>query len=205
MANSIESPHGEVRFRHALDWLLAQPPAAPLLVLAPTLDAGNDLLRAATKEKGAVFGWAMESLGSLAMRLSALPLATRGLTLAPPLALEAVCVRVVSDQQTQGKLGRLAPIGDRPGLPRALLRTFSELAQATIDPEAVPAELGELYRHYRATLANLGLADRSDVLLAAVEVARTSAASPLGVPLCAFDPAPKTRLERDLLELLVQR
>ena len=176
-----------------------------MLVLAPTLDAGNDLLRAATKQKGAVFGWAMESLGSLALRLSALPLAARGLTLAPPLALEAVCVRVVSELQTAGKLGRLAPIADRPGLPRALLRSFTELGQAAAPPEAVPGELALLYRHYRATLASLGLADRSVMFVAAVEAARESSMPPLGVPLCAYDPSPKTRLERDLLATLVTR
>ena len=175
MATLVESPHGEVRFRQALRWLSARPPAHPLLVLAPTLDAGNDLLRAATKQRGAVFGWAMESLGSLAVRLSALTLAERGLTLAPSLALEAVCVRVVSELRTQGRLGRLGPIGDRPGLPRALLRTFSELGQAAVEPEAVPAELAELYRQYRATLESLGLADRSNVLSAAIETARASA------------------------------
>jgi len=205
MLTSVVSPHGEVRFRAALRWLSAQPSARPLLVLAPTLDAGNDLLRAATKEKGAVFGWAMESLGSLSVRLSALTLAARGLTLAPPLALEAVCVRVVSELQSQGRLGRLGPIGDRPGLPRALLRTFSELGQAAVAPEAVPAELAELYRQYRATLASLGLADRANVFEAALEAARGSALPPLGVALCAYDLSPQTRLERKLLEALVQR
>ena len=205
MPTLVESPHGEVRFRQALSWLSSQPSARPLLVLAPTLDAGNDLLRAATKHNGAVFGWAMESLSSLAARLSALTLATRGLTLAPPLALEAVCVRVVSELKSQGKLGRLGPIGDRPGLPRALLRTFSELGQAAVEPEAVPAELAELYRQYRTTLASLKLADRSNVLHAAIEAAQESALPPLGVSLCAYDLSPQTRLERQLLELLVQR
>lgn len=205
MAALVESPHGEVRFRHALDWLSDQPEGRPLLVLAPTLDAGNDLLRAVTKHKGAVFGWAMESLGSLAVRLAALTLARRGLTLAPSLALEAVCVRVVSEQQARGKLGRLAPIGDRPGLPRALLRTFSELGLAAVDASAVPGELGELYREYRAAVLSLGLADRSNVLLAAIETATESALPPLCLPLCAYDPAPKTRLECTLLELIVRR
>jgi CRISPR/Cas system-associated exonuclease Cas4 (RecB family) len=205
MATLIESPHGEERFHSALRWLAAQPSARPLLVLAPTLDAGSELLRAATKHQGAVFGWAMESLSTLAVRLSALTLASRGLTLAPPLALEAVCVRVVSELKTQGKLGRLDPIGDRPGLPRALQRTFSELGLAAVDPELVPVELAEAYRQYRTILAQLGLADRSNVLEAAIETARTSALPPLGVSLCAYDLAPKTRLERQLLETLMQR
>jgi CRISPR/Cas system-associated exonuclease Cas4 (RecB family) len=114
-------------------------------------------------------------------------------------------VRVVSELQAQGKLGRLSAISERPGLPRALLRTFSELGLAAVDEAAVPAELGELYRHYRVALASLGLADRSMMLLAAIETARASALPPLGVPLCAYELAPKTRLERDLLAVLVQR
>jgi len=205
MATLLESPHGEVRFGQALRWLSAQPAAQPLLVLAPTLAAGTGLLRAATLQRGAVFGWAMESLGSLAVRLSALRLAELGLTLAPPLALEAVCVRVVSELATQGKLGRLSRIGDRPGLPSALLRTFSELGLAAVEPEAVPGELGDLYQHYRATLAGLALADRAGLFRVAIEIARASAAPPLGVPLCAFDVCPKTRLECALLEILIQR
>ena len=205
MTTLVESPHGELRFRQALGFLSAQPSAGPLLVLAPTLDAGNELLRAATQQRGAVFGWAMESLSSLAVRLSALVLSARGLTLAPSLALEAICVRVVSELGKQGKLGRLTPLADRPGLPRALLRTFSELGQAAVDPEAVPSELAQLYREYRSTLETLGLADRSDVLSAAIEAARTAAAPAWEVCLCAYDLAPKTRLERELLELLVRR
>ena len=205
MATQVESPHGEVRFRQALRWLSAQPPGRPLLLLAPSLGAGSALLRAATQHKGAVFGWALESLSGLAVRLSALSLATRGLTLAPPLALEAVCVRVVGEQQARGRLGRLGPIADRPGLPRALHRTFSELALAAIEPEAVPDELGELYREYRASLVRLGLADRAQVYSCAIELAATSTEPPLGVPLCAYDPCPKTRLERDLLEVLARR
>ena len=205
MVRLIESAHGEVRFREALRWLSTQPPARPLLVLAPTLDAGNDLLRAATQQKGAVFGWAMDSLGSLAVRLSALPLAAERLTFAPALALEAVCVRVVAELRAAGQLGRLGPIADRPGLPRALLRTFSELGLAAVEPEAVPGELSELYRKYRATLAELGLADRARVLRAAIEAARESTEPPLGVSLCAYDLAPQSRLESDLLELLVAR
>ncbi|MEO8900715.1 MAG: PD-(D/E)XK nuclease family protein [Polyangiaceae bacterium] len=201
----LESPHGEVRFSRALRWLADQPAGRPLLVLAPTLDAGRDLVRAATQEKGAVFGWALESISSLAVQLSALPLSASGLTLAPPLALEAVCVRVVSDLKATGRLGRLEPIGDRPGLPGALLRTFAELGQAAVDPEAVPAELGELYRHYRSTLASQGLADRADLFQVAIETASTSLASSWGLPLCLYDLAPRTRLERDLLAALVQR
>jgi len=205
MAALVESPHAEVRFGQALHWLCSQPSAEPLLVLAPTLEAGNGLLRRATAHRGAVFGWAMESLASLAVRLCALPLAERGVTLAPPLALEAVCVRVVSEFSAQGKLGRLRRIEQRPGLPSALLRTFSELAQAAVDPELVPGELAELYRHYQSTLVSLSLTDRAGLLRVAIELARTSSSPPFGIPLCLLDVCPKTHLERLFLTTLLQR
>src|SRR6478735_4904234 len=205
MPTLIESPHAEVRFGQALRFLSEQPSARPLLVLAPTLEAGNGLLRAITARRGAVFGWAVESLGTLAVRLSALRLAERGLSLAPPLAQEAVCVRVVSEFAALGRLGRLTQIGDRPGLPSALLRTFSELGQAAVDPDAVPGELGELYQHYRSTLASLSLTDRAGLFRAAIDSARRSAAPPLGLPLCVLDVCPKTQLERAFLTELLQR
>jgi len=211
MPTLIESPHAEVRFGQALRWLSAQPSAQPLLVLSPTLAAGNELLRAATKQRGAVFGWALESLGTLAVRLSALRLAEQGLTLAPPLALAAVCVRVVSEFAAQNKLGRLSAIGDRPGLSGALLRTFNELGLAAVEPEAVPGELGELYQHYRKTLAELALTDRAGLFRVAIEMAQSSAESarsrmsPVALPLCVFDVAPKTQLERLFLASLLER
>ncbi|HEY0465943.1 MAG TPA: hypothetical protein VGC79_17135, partial [Polyangiaceae bacterium] len=205
MATLIESPHAEVRFGRALRWLSAQPAAQPLLVLAPTLAAGNGLLRAATGQRGAVFGWAMESLSSFAVRLSALRLAEQGLTLAPPLSLSAVCVRVVSEFGAQGKLGRFSAIADRPGLPGALLRTFDELGQAAVEPKAVPGELGELYQHYQNTLTELALSDRAGLFRVAIELARASAEAPLGAPLCIFDVCPKTQLEREFLSALLAR
>src|SRR6478609_7603731 len=179
MPTLIESPYAEVRFGQALRFLSEQPSVRPLLVLAPTLEAGNGLLRAITPRRGAVFGWAVESLGTLAVKLSALRLAERGLSLAPSLAQEAVCVRVVSE--------------------------FAALGQAAVDPDAVPGELGKLYQHYRATLVGLSLTDRAGMLDTAIELVRTSSTLPLGLPLCALDVCPKTQLERAFLAALLQR
>src|SRR4051812_15037314 len=147
----------------------------------------------------------MESLGSLAVRLCALPLAAQRLSLASPLALEAACVRVVSEFHARQELGRLSPIADRPGLPGALLRTFAELGQAAVEPQAVPGELGELYRHYRSTLVRLSLTDRAGLFRLAIELAQSSSFPPLALPLCVFDVSPETQLERAFLAALLQR
>jgi hypothetical protein len=176
----IESPHGEVRFRAALEWLSSLERHRPLLIVAHSLEAARDLLRAATLAEHATFGWALESLTSLAMRLAALPLAERRLSIATPLALEAVAVRVVSELGAAGKLGRFEHVADRPGLPQALLRTFTDLALADVDLGRLEAESPELavaFEHYRRTLAELRLADRATVLEQAIAAVATRAAA----------------------------
>jgi ATP-dependent helicase/nuclease subunit B len=205
VSRCIESPHGEVRFQAALDWLTQQQRNRPLLVVAHSLDAARDLLRAATLQLKATFGWALDSLSSLSVRLSALPLAERRLSVATPLALEAVCVRVVSELGSLGQLGRFEHVADRPGLPRALLRTFSDLALADVDPTRLEKECPELataFERYRQTLAESGLADRAEVLREAVAAVRARKALIEFESVCLYDLAPKTKLERDLVAAL---
>jgi hypothetical protein len=179
MSSCVESPHGEVRFEAALRWMMAQDRSRPLLIVAHSLDAGRDLLRAATLKLHATFGWALESLTSLSTRLAALPLAERELTAATPLALEAVCVRAVAELKARSQLGRFAPVAERPGLPPALLRTFTDLALADVDAARLATECPELataFQLYRRMLQQLSLADRSDVLRAAMGVIRAQSA-----------------------------
>lgn len=205
VSSCIESPHGEVRFESALRWMMLQERSRPLLVVAHSLDAARDLLRAATLNLHATFGWALESLSSLSTRLAALPLAERGLTAATPLALEAVCVRVVAELGSRSRLGRFAPVADRPGLPPALLRTFTDLALADVDPGRLVQECPELaaaFELYREILGQLSLADRSDSLRAAMGEIRSKAAASEIEAVCLYDLAPKTKLERQLVSLL---
>lgn len=188
-----------------MSWLLSQPPAARVLVLAASLDAANDLLRAVVQRTGAVFGWHRESLWSLAARLARIPLSQRALTPAGPLALEALCVRVVSELSAEGKLGRLADLADRPGLPRALNRTFAELGMAGVTAEQIPEELGVAYARYRSRLDEAGLADRAIVFTTAVAIAEAGEDPLLRLPTCFSDVPAPTRLERDLLRAVASR
>jgi ATP-dependent helicase/nuclease subunit B len=205
VASCIESPHGAIRFEAALRWMTVQERSRPLLVVAHSLDAARDLLRAATLKLRATFGWALESLTSLSTRLAALPLAERGLTAATPLALEAVCVRAVAELKARSQLGRFAAVSERPGLPPALLRTFTDLALADVDAGRLAKECPELataFELYRQMLEQLSLADRSDVLRAAMGVVRAQAAAGELGAVCLYDLAPKAKLERDLVSLL---
>jgi RecB family exonuclease len=205
VSSCVESPNGEIRFHAALRWLTTQQRARPLLVVAHSLDAARDLLRAATLKLDATFGWALESLSSLSTRLAALPLAERGLTAATPLALEAVCVRAVAELKARSQLGRFAEVADRPGLPPALLRTFTDLALADVDVARLAEECPELataFALYRQMLAELSLADRSDVLRAAMDAVGAKAATGELEAVCLYDLAPRTKLERELVRRL---
>ena len=185
--------------------MMAQERSRPLLVVAHSLDAARDLLRAATLKLHATFGWALESLTSLSTRLAALPLAERGLAAATPLALEAVCVRAVAQLKGCLQLGRFAAVADRPGLPPALLRTFTDLALADVDGARLANECPELataFELYRQLLEQLSLADRSDVIRAAMGVVRAKATAGELEAVCLYDLAPKTKLERELVSLL---
>jgi ATP-dependent helicase/nuclease subunit B len=201
----IESPHGQVRFAAALRWLEAEPAAAGVLLLAASLDAANDLLRAVVLRKGAVFGWYRESLSSLAARLAALRLSKRRLTPAGPLALEALCIRVVAELEQEAKLGRLTELADRPGLPRALCRSFSDLAMAGIAPADVPEELGVAYARYRQVLEQAGLADRATVFADAIAAAKQGREPLLSLPTCFYDVPVRARLEHDLVKAIAER
>ena len=201
----LESPHGVVRFQEALRWLVSQERSEPLLLVAHSLDAARDLLRAATVQMHATFGWSLESLTSLSVRWSALALAERELSVATPLALEAVCVRVVSELNAQGQLGRLGHLADRPGLPRALLRTFSDIALADVDLTRLAERSPELavgFERYEQTLSALRLADRALVLREAIAAVRNRTVPSEPRAVCLYDLEPRTKLERELVEAL---
>ncbi|MBX3226827.1 MAG: exodeoxyribonuclease V subunit gamma [Labilithrix sp.] len=122
----------------------------------------------------AALGWQRATLASIAAARARVELARLGLVPASPLALEAICARVVHDHA--GALGRLAPIADRPGLPRALARTLGELRLAKVEHVA-DADLAALLRAYETELAAAHLADRAQTLAIATRLTRSAAAT----------------------------
>src|SRR5262249_10336794 len=82
-----------------------------------------------------------------------------------------------------GRLGRLAAVADRPGLPRALARTLRELRLAG---GRAGGELDDALAIYAKELAEAKLADRALAVTLAIETARSAARHPLlDVPLHA--------------------
>ncbi|MEA2752870.1 MAG: ATP-dependent helicase/nuclease subunit, partial [Myxococcales bacterium] len=100
-------------------------------------------------------------------------------------------------------LGRFSPIGELPGLPRALARTVTELRLAG-EPALADEDLARLVKAYAAELDAAGLADRARTLAIATEVASSMSATArdaLGALLFVDVPL-RTRAERDLVAAL---
>jgi len=183
-------------------------PAERVLVLAPTLEAGSRVLRRAVEGAGAAFGWQRSTLRELGARLASAGLAESGRAPVSQLVLDAVCARTVHHLREEGALGRYTEVGDRPGLPRALARTFTELGLAGVEPSAAGLEssLASCFGAYRFELADAGLADPSDVLRAAIARARDPSPHPLlDAPLVLLDPAMQSALEAELVAALAAR
>lgn len=196
----FESPSARARVRRAVEWLTARSEPR-VTVLAASAEAAADVTRGAlaAAARPASLGWRRASLASLAASLARPELARLGLAPASALALEAICARVVDDHPDA--LGRLAPIRERPGLPRALARTLGELRLASASTIADPA-LAALLRAYEEELDAAGLADRARTFAIATEIARGG--DDPGA-LLVLDAPLRSRAERDLLEALAAR
>ena len=172
----VVSPSAEERLACARAWLAERGASEELVVVSTTQEASASLARSAPFV--ATFGWHRVTLSRFSSALATPRLAEQGLTLAPPLALEAVCARVVDRLARAHSLGRFQPVGDRPGLVRAVARTLHELRHAATSEHLDP-DLARILGAYAHELSQAHLADRADMLRVAAERARERAPHPL--------------------------
>ena len=190
-----ESPSAAARLARAATWL-AERKEPHVTILAASIDAAAEVARQAlTQHGGASFGWERTTLGSLAAQLARPELARLDLAPASPLALEAVCARVVHENQKL--LGRFEPIAARPGLPRALARTLGELRLARLTSATIDdPDFARLLAAYEKELAKARLVDRAQTLAIAAEIATKRGA------VLAVDVPVRTRSDELLLAAL---
>src|SRR5205823_401984 len=173
----LVGPDAPGRLAAALAWLEARPADADVLVVGPSWEACDDLVRAAGLAAGARFGTVRVTLDRLAIRLAAPLLAGDGLAPATGLSLNAVAARVVHLLRADDALGYFAPVADRPGFPLAVARTLAEIRLQRVAPErladlgAVGRDLAGLAERLAHELESAGLADRALVF----ETARRAA------------------------------
>lgn len=160
----------------------------------------------------AIFGWQQLTLADLARQWGATALAEGGRAVVTGLARQALCARAIHRVAREGRLGRLTPLADRPGFPRALAHTLDELAMAGLAPEQLDGEqtaaLAALWVAYADELAARHLADRAAVYAAAAERLRRPEAHPLlptDVPILLYDVPVSSQRQGELLEALTAR
>ena len=188
------------RLAAAGDWLARRVPAEEALVLASTWAAASELLRGLGGRLGVHRGtpW------TLASELAARPLAENGRTPVTGPGLEALALRAAAEPG--GELEVLAPVVSAPGFGRRLAATVGELRLAGFAPADLAQEgastrdLGRLLAAYERELESWRLADRADVLRAAVQQVDGAGHWRLGAPLLLLDLDLRLGLERDLIE-----
>jgi ATP-dependent helicase/nuclease subunit B len=201
----VSSPDASSRVAVASRWLASRGPATEVLVVGATWEAAANLVRTVGGEIGAAFGWKSFTLPQLARELAKASLSERGLSPVGLLAVQAVCARVVHTAGAQGRLGRFAHIADRPGLPRALARSFTELRCDGHRPKDLPDEdLSRLLTDYEEALAAARLADRPELFASALETVKTGH-SLLGRPLLLLDVPVHSARESELVRVLAER
>jgi CRISPR/Cas system-associated exonuclease Cas4 (RecB family) len=213
-AEILVSPCAETRLAAAAAWLRSRDPRASthVTIVGASIDAAAEVARRALGGVGAKasFGWQRTTLGVLAVSLARPELAKRGLVPVGGLALEAVCARVVHDQHRgvrgKSKLGRFSPIGDLPGLPRALARTVAELrlAYGSRDAKLQDPDLARLVKAFEAELDAAGLADRARTFAIATELVPLLDPAALGAVLLVDVPL-RTTAEREFLAAVALR
>ena len=205
----IVAPRAAERIEAARGWLRALRSDAEALVIAPSREAADDLVRALAAGGGALFGLHRLTLNRLAGLLAQPELLEAGLAPAGALAVEAIAARVVNRLSETGALSYFAPVTDMPGFPRALASTIVELRLNLVSPEAVARNgaigqaLSIALAEFERELLSARLADRAAVTAAAIRALESPSPPRFsGLATLALDVPIENALERDFVARL---
>src|SRR5450759_2039685 len=99
---------------------------SPLLVLAGTREAADDLVRSCCSQAiGALTGVYRHTLRDLVLTISTAPMVERGFSPVHRIAREAIAAEITA--RSRAKLSYLAPVVGFPGFARALARTLEDI------------------------------------------------------------------------------
>jgi RecB family exonuclease len=167
----------------------------PVLVLAAERAAADEVVRHACTK--ALLGVRRFGFRELAPELAADEMNRLGLVPVGRIVREALAARVTA----RTPLTYLKPVAEFPGFPRALTDTFEELRLNRIGPEQLRQcgqsgpDLANLLSAYEEELAARGFADHALRVTLALAPARLT-----DTAVIVLDVAPRTRLERELLD-----
>jgi RecB family exonuclease len=190
--------------------LAAVAPADEILVVAPTREAADDLVRGIAAERGAVAGIHRLTFNRLLGLLAAEAMVTAGLAPATDLAAQAIAARAVFHLAPTGTLKHFAPVVDRPGFAEALARTIAELRQNGVTGDALAKvgdagqELASLLARYDEELTQARLIDRAGMLALALDAIEANPRF-VGIPTLFLDVPVETSRESELIKGLAAR
>ena len=212
----LVSRAAEGRLAAARSWLSAQGAGRPVLIVAATRHAADEMGREVSLSLGSSFGWTRTTLVQVAHEIALPQLAREGRTPLTPLGCEAVVARVVHDMRGVGgreagpTLGVYRGVADGPGLARALSATLAEVRWAGIDSvqlATVNPDLAAIASRYSDELARGRFADPADIFNVAISqiVAEEVAYPWLDSSLLLLDVRPHRWLESELVRVLTAR
>ncbi len=192
----------ELRAR-AAEFVARHAGAGPVLVLAPSREAADEVAHAACGEGGGLLGVHRLSLRELVMELAESELYRRELAPVGRFVREAIAARVASEALRKSQLTYLRPVAAFPGFPRALTETFEEL-RLNAAPSALLPDMARLLDAYGRELRERRFADYATRVQLATESLASDRFGLRETAVVVLDVAPRTQLEKELLVLLLQ-
>ena len=113
------SPRAAERLAVARTWLASLAPGTEALVVAPSPEAADDLVRGLALQRGAVFSIHRLTFNRLAGLLAAENAAAAGLAYVNELGAQAVAARALFRLRGDPRLAPLGEVIKLPGLPRS--------------------------------------------------------------------------------------
>ncbi|MBV8453285.1 MAG: PD-(D/E)XK nuclease family protein [Deltaproteobacteria bacterium] len=179
------------------------------LVLAPTQEAADELVRAAALKRGALFGVERLMLNRLLGLLAADYAAEKGLAFLTRLGARAVAARAIFHLQDDPRMQQFGGVNLLPGFAAALAAAHQTLKENRIDSSRLPSldgageALAALLEQFEEELIVARLLDRAGMIDAAIESLRRGAGRRFsGIPLVLLDLALESLRERDLIAAL---
>ena len=166
----LESASAAVRLDRAADFLERFPPHQPVIIVAASRGAADDLARRVARRRGASIGMSRFSLTQLAARIAASRLAGEGIAPTTTLGVEAIASRVAFDAAQHETLEYFGGVATTPGFPRALARTLTDVRLAVMSAPALEdagrsgRDLALLVQQAGDELSDAAVADRARLL-----------------------------------------
>jgi CRISPR/Cas system-associated exonuclease Cas4 (RecB family) len=178
MFRVFQSSSAPERIAAATEFIGSFPAATELILVGPSHEAVDDLVRGFAHKVGATFGLHRFSLTQLASRLAVGKLAGAGIAPTSAVAAEALAARAAFEANSCHELRYFGPIARFPGFARAAAATIGDLRSAGIPVQKLKtldesgSDNAALLDSFEEQMDDAVLADRTVLFKCALEAVR---------------------------------